>query len=68
LLWYSHLTFGERLKNAAGRTYIVPTPYSSTLAALEIVKANLHELAKTVTFMFGPDNCEERGKREWGVS
>jgi hypothetical protein len=65
LLWFSYLTFGERRKNAAGQTYIVPTPFSSTPAALKIVKANLHEFAKIITFIFAPTNCEEREKRAW---
>jgi hypothetical protein len=67
LLWYSHLTFGERRTNFAGQTYVVPTPHSSTPAALDIVKANLIEFGKTITFMFTPTTCgDEAGC--WGVT
>jgi hypothetical protein len=68
LLWFSHLTFGERRRNPAGQTYIAPTPYSSTPAALEIVKGSLLEFAKTITFMFAPDDCKERERSAWGVT
>jgi hypothetical protein len=63
LLWFSYLTFGERRTNSAGQTYIVPSPYSFTLAALEIVKANLLEFAKTIAFMFAPKGCPEQHAR-----
>lgn len=52
LLWYNHFTFGERRGDARG-TYIVTNEYSSTTSATQQIKANLQELGKVVTFMFG---------------
>ena len=65
LLWYSRLTFSERRLNSLGQVYLVSKPYSNSPQAIAIVKANLNELAKVVTFMFAPHSCQ---KTNWGTT
>lgn len=56
LLWFSHLTFGERVGHSHPfpGTYVHPTSYSNSRSAIKQVKANLQELGEIVTFMFAP--------------
>jgi hypothetical protein len=66
LLWYSRLTFSERRLNAVGKAYLVPTPYSTTPQALALVKTNLKNLSKVITFMFAPQDFHK--KSNWGTA
>jgi hypothetical protein len=59
LLWFSHLTFGERRRNAAGQVYLERNPYYSTPAALETVKAKLREFGRTSFFLFAHPDYKE---------
>jgi hypothetical protein len=65
LLWYSRLTFGERRLNSSGQVYLVPTPYCITPQAISVIKANLNEFAKVVTFMFAPPSWQNKN---WGTT
>ncbi|KAH6875176.1 hypothetical protein BKA58DRAFT_437167 [Alternaria rosae] len=58
LLWFSHLTFGHRRRNAAGQVYLERNPHYRTPAALKTVKENLHEFGKTNFFAFAPPKCK----------
>jgi len=60
LLWFSHLTFGHRRRNAAGQVYLEMNPHYRTPAALHTVKDNLHEFGKTNFFAFAHPDCKEK--------
>lgn len=51
LLWFSHLTFGERRRSRSG-TYIVPTSYSTSADAISKVRQNILAIGEVVTLMF----------------
>jgi hypothetical protein len=53
LLWFSHLTFGERRRRRSG-TYIVPTSYSVTADAVQKVRSTVLDVGKVVALMFSP--------------
>ncbi|KAF1849791.1 uncharacterized protein K460DRAFT_271163 [Cucurbitaria berberidis CBS 394.84] len=64
LLWFSHLTFGERRRSSSG-VYIAPTPYSTSPEAVARVRSNLRELGKVITFMWSPPNWNISA---WGLT
>jgi hypothetical protein len=53
LLWFCHLTFGERRSDRSG-TYIVSTHYSTSADAIARVRHNICAVGEQVTFMFHP--------------
>jgi hypothetical protein len=53
LLWFCHLTFGERRSDRSG-TYILPTRYSTSADAIARVRDNIRTVGEQVTFMFHP--------------
>jgi hypothetical protein len=75
LMWFSHLTFGERRHSRSG-THIVPTTYSTSADAIAKVKDNIRTVGELVTFMFQPPGHHEGGyygitshsKHEWPFS
>jgi hypothetical protein len=60
LLWFGHLTFGQRRRNAAGQVYLERNPHYSTPAALATVRTNLHEFGKTNFFSFAHPDCKDQ--------
>ncbi|KAF2127139.1 hypothetical protein P153DRAFT_295461 [Dothidotthia symphoricarpi CBS 119687] len=65
LLWFSHLTFGERTYRTSPSpgTWVQTTSYSVSAPAIAQVKVNLQELGEVITFMFSPraSTCEVYG-------
>jgi hypothetical protein len=53
LMWFSHLTFGERRRGRSG-THIVLTPYSINPEAMTKVRQNIQHVGEVITFMFEP--------------
>jgi hypothetical protein len=60
LLWFSHLTFGERRRSGSG-TYIVPTSYSLSADAIDKVRQNILNVGEVITLMFLPAGYREKG-------
>lgn len=65
LIWFSHLTFGERRRDRSG-THIVPTPYSVSSEAIAKVRQNILHVGEVTTFMFQPPG--HRGGSNFGVT
>jgi hypothetical protein len=53
LLWFCHLTFGDRRLSRSG-TYIVPNEYSTSADAIARVRDNIRIVGELFTFMFHP--------------
>jgi hypothetical protein len=53
LLWFCHLTFGDRRPSRSG-TYIVPNEYSTSADAIARVRDNIRVVGELVTLMFHP--------------
>jgi len=53
LMWFCHLTFGERRRDRSG-THIVPMPYSTSFEAITKVRQNILHVGEVTTFMFQP--------------
>ncbi|KAF2849028.1 hypothetical protein T440DRAFT_519600 [Plenodomus tracheiphilus IPT5] len=64
LLWFCHLTFGERRRDDQG-VYIVPTAYSRSPEALIRVRENLKEMGKVISFAFMPRDWPDSA---WGIT
>jgi hypothetical protein len=64
LMWFCHLTFGERRRGTSG-IYIVPTAFSTSPEAIARVRKNIRNVGALTTFMFAPGHRESGS---WGCT
>jgi hypothetical protein len=65
LMWFCHLTFGERRRGTTGM-YILPTAFLTSPQAIVRVRDNIRNVGELTTLMFAPQHHRESGS--WGFT